>query len=1253
MKTMKLCPECGQVLAPDALLGLCPECMMKAGLGTVAPPPSPNDQPASGARVPYFGDYELVEEIARGGMGVVWKARQASLNRIVAVKMILSGRLAGEAEVKRFRTEAEAAAKLQHPNIVAIHEVDEHEGQHYFSMDFVEGQSLAEMVFHRPLLPEQAAKYLLAIAEAIHYAHEKGVLHRDLKPSNVLVDHADQPRVTDFGLAKLVQSDSGVTHSGAVMGSPSYMSPEQASGKTREIGPATDIYSLGAILYELITGRPPFRAATPLDTMKMVVESETAAPKWVNPAVPADLETICLKCLEKDPRRRYESAKALADDLDRFLKHEPIQARPATRLYRVEKWIKRKPAQAALVGVIALALLALAFGGWRYAVSLRKSGIEINERLRQTLIEQSRAERLLGHREAALQRITEAAKIRRTEELRTEAIQAIAQPGVRRVFDAPMGAVAISRFSADGKLLAVGGEGYVTPDWPGYASNAWQAFVRIWQVPSGKLVGAWPWHLEAGPFALSPDARLLAVPQTNENVGLELAVLDLRTSNVTARLPVFGPSHFSPDGKFLAVQETNRVSLFVRDGERWKPGPRYDLPAVVLTWTASDKLLMQRLAWPGPEDMIAKRTSTNDSMRLIRWNVATGQQTFPLNDGGVIRVRSQGVYPTREGYGPDTEEVLAVSADGRAAATHRVKARSTPEEMFIRDLDTGKKLGTLLPLPFPNVATERPETILLSAHGRRLVFPDVVEPGRVRVYDVNSGRYLSGVGEPGASIEAAFDQIRHGTGGMEGTSGSGTNFMRYKSRSLQHWSVNRPSPDYSWVCGVRNFSPDGTLFAIPVGGGEQSIALWELDSGRRFASIGNAWNPVWAVDDPVWSADGRWLAVTVYGWIPYGNGGSMGGGIAQVWEVLHGVPTHRLAHVPARLAFNPDGRQLAAHTPYYGTVLWEVERSGDSMTLHGARETLSEYKQQLGETEILFATNVTWVLNDTRHSLVGALSQAVRLGSKEEPFPLAGQGRVQARTLSPEGQRLLIACDASRWDTNAPIQGPHLQLWDLVERKRVAVWPYPGGKLAGGWSGYGPLVFSPDGRRIASACFTNSGIEIWDAVTGQRLHQLHPPPWSYQANPRRPFAQLGQMLFHKRGAPPTPERYFYENSVAAIAITPDSRLVVSCAEDRAVIRELETGHELAQCRTTTNMLCLAISPDGHTLATGDEDRQIRLWDIPSGRELTHWPAHDAAVVALAFSPDGATLASGARDATMKLWNLPFIRRELKKLGLDW
>jgi serine/threonine protein kinase len=289
-----------------------------------------------------FGEYELLAEIARGGMGVVYRARQTTLDRVVALKMILAGRLANPDDVARFHTEAEAAAKLKHPNIVPVHDVGASDGQHYFTMDYIEGRSLDQKVVQGPLPGKAAARYVRILARAVHYAHKQGILHRDLKPSNVLIDMDDEPHITDFGLAKrLGHENSGQTRTGAILGTPSYMAPEQAQGKTALLGPAADVYSLGAILYELLTGRPPFRAETPLDTVMQVIDHQPVPPRLLNPKIDHDLETICLKCLEKDIEMRYASAEELGEDLQRFLNGDSIQARSFNVLDRIAHVLER------------------------------------------------------------------------------------------------------------------------------------------------------------------------------------------------------------------------------------------------------------------------------------------------------------------------------------------------------------------------------------------------------------------------------------------------------------------------------------------------------------------------------------------------------------------------------------------------------------------------------------------------------------------------------------------------------------------------------------------------------------------------------------------------------------------------------------------------------------------------------------------------------------------------------------------------
>jgi serine/threonine protein kinase/tetratricopeptide (TPR) repeat protein len=308
-----------------------------------------------------LGDYELLEVVGRGGQGVVYRAHQKSLNRTVALKMISVGFWATEAHLKRFRREAEAAASLEHPGIVPIYEVGERDGSCYFSMRFVEGGQLDQVIKREPMSIRQAAELISKVARTVHYAHEHGILHRDIKPGNILLGANGEPLLSDFGLARLVEAESTVTRTKEVMGTPSYMAPEQAMGNNAAVSSATDVYGLGAVLYQLLTGHPPFAGGTTYETIKLVLDTEPRQPRLLNPKIDRDLSTICLKSLEKDPKRRYSSALALAEDLEHWLKHEPIQARHTGVLARGKKWLRRNPARAFLVA----SLIALgAASGW-------------------------------------------------------------------------------------------------------------------------------------------------------------------------------------------------------------------------------------------------------------------------------------------------------------------------------------------------------------------------------------------------------------------------------------------------------------------------------------------------------------------------------------------------------------------------------------------------------------------------------------------------------------------------------------------------------------------------------------------------------------------------------------------------------------------------------------------------------------------------------------------------------------------------
>ncbi|HEU5248146.1 MAG TPA: protein kinase, partial [Candidatus Udaeobacter sp.] len=368
MKTAsRVCENCGDKILGDSPKGLCPACVLETGLGPLADETVAGiDNSGHPAEVLMdFGDYELLEEIGRGGQGVVYRARQKSLNRTVALKVIGLGQWATQAHLKRFRREAEAAASLDHPGIVPIHEVGEREGLCYFSMKFVEGGQLDEIVKREPIPIRRAVELIAKVARTVHYAHEHGILHRDIKPGNVLLDAKGEPLLTDFGLARLVETQSTVTHTMDVLGTPSYMAPEQAVGNNVAVSSATDVYGLGAVLYQLLTGHPPFAGGTTYETIKLLLDTEPRQPRLWNPKIDRELSTICLKCLEKDPKRRYSSALALAEDLEHWLKHEPIRAKPSGLLTHTRKWVRRNPTIAVMAALVLILSAAISTVVWK------------------------------------------------------------------------------------------------------------------------------------------------------------------------------------------------------------------------------------------------------------------------------------------------------------------------------------------------------------------------------------------------------------------------------------------------------------------------------------------------------------------------------------------------------------------------------------------------------------------------------------------------------------------------------------------------------------------------------------------------------------------------------------------------------------------------------------------------------------------------------------------------------------------------
>jgi hypothetical protein len=603
-------------------------------------------QPKAGAALMTINmpGYEILEELGRGGMGVVYQAWQERLQRLVALKMLLGGTLAGPEERARFRTEAEAVARLEHPHIVHIHEMGEQAGQPYFALEYVDGQSLGRKMAGTPLAARAAAELVETLARAIHYAHLRGVVHRDLTPNNILLTADGKPKITDFGLAKLmVGGGPGQTRTGALLGTPSYMAPEQAGGKTREATAAVDVYALGAILYEALTGRPPFKAETPLETLRQVLADEPVPPRRLRPRLPRDLETVCLKCLQKSPARRHASAEALAEDLRRFLTGEPIRARPVGTLERALKWVHRRPAMAGLLGVIALAVMILLAAGVVFTQQLQEerdnADRESREAMKQGALAEKSRTHALGQQHLARQEKQKAqrenARYRQTLYAAHVhlAYQAWQDGHINRVVELLDGKGCPADLRAwewhflrglchkdvwtlkahDTRVICLA----FRPDGRVLASGSYDRKVRLWNLADRRLICSLTGHTGwVGSVAFSSRGRWLVSGSDDGTIRL----WDPIRGRCLRKLPVAGDwvrcVVFSPDDRFLAsAHRDGTVKLW--DTTTWQ----------IRRTIRGHNDLVQTLAF-SPDGSLLASAGIDRSVQL--WDVATGELARPI-----------------------------------------------------------------------------------------------------------------------------------------------------------------------------------------------------------------------------------------------------------------------------------------------------------------------------------------------------------------------------------------------------------------------------------------------------------------------------------------------------------------------------------------------------------------------------------------------------------------------------------------------
>jgi WD40 repeat protein/HEAT repeat protein len=1039
--------------------------------------------------IKYFGDYELLEEIARGGMGVVFQAKQVSLNRVVAVKLILAGGFAGGREVERFKAEAEAAANLDHPNILPIYEVGEHHSQQYFSMKLVKGGSLATV---KDLSVRERVNLLTKVARAVHYAHQRGILHRDLKPGNVLIDADGTPYVTDFGLAKKVEGDSGLTQSGALVGTPSYMPPEQARGEKR-VTTAADVYSLGAILYESLTGRPPFRASSVLDTVLEVIEKEPEHPQTLNPSADRDLSVIALKCLNKDPGRRYPSAAALADDLDRWAAGEPIQARPVAAWEKGWKWAKRRPAVAALIATCALALAGgvagLAVSNARiaeeqrttsYALELRTEALgQRTEALLETAAALEKVKEEQGRTSAALEKVNEeqgrtsaALEKVKEEQGRTSAALAAERRAaymsdialaasewagnrpirsaqlldgcpadlrgwewhhLRRVahaaereFDDVRGVTQLCGFTPDGKqLLMLDSSG-----------------IRFRDFATGKVVREFDGHeYTPSAAAISPDGKRVAssaaeIISIGGNKKSEVILWDAQTGQT---LKTFGTDlkgvsalAFSPDGKQLGmIAGDNTVRLWTADGE--KETHRWTLtPEQVSGMGAA-------LAFSPDGKRLAAGAGA-----LVIWNAET--KTLVGDFKG------------------ETNPVF--SRDGKLLATVRggtelvVRDAGSVMEQFAQRIDAPALSGLAFAPDGKRVAVGGMDGIV---HVWELATKTEVQVIRGQqgwmtglAYSPDGTRLVTSVGDP---LMELFGDLAGRTA---------------TPPVVRVWDVARGQDYRALPRAEKGFAVHPSRPEVAVASGKE-VVFYDPDTGTKLRSFAAAPEDVTHV---AYSPNGETLAVA---WsVPPKQGKVLSPGITetkpvkdpnrvQLLDAATGKPKaepHAQETSIGDLVFSPDGKTLA--TTGWGKTLTLLDATTGKVaaTLEGAEGGATRLAFGPGSVLARASTGgVSWSNQEPERRTDGVIEIWDLSNRKIMRTVNVGKGFGHAIAVSPDGKLLAAAV------------GDALTLvrLDTGEQKVLPTAAHS-------------LTFSPDGQRLVAA--TPVGVKFWDPVSGRDILTL-------------------------------------------------------------------------------------------------------------------------------------------------------------------
>ncbi|AGA31513.1 WD40 repeat domain-containing serine/threonine protein kinase [Singulisphaera acidiphila] len=1053
-----------------------------------SPPRSSATLTLEGPALPPLGAFELIEEIGRGGMGVVYKARQSALNRTVAVKVILAGGLAGPRERERLRFEAEAVAKFHHPNIVQVFEFVERGDLPYIVLEYVEGCNLAEFQRRSERRVDWSARLIETLARAIHHAHQRGIVHRDLTPANVLIAVDETPKISDFGLAKSLAQEGSTSLSGSFLGTPRYMAPEQVTGRSRDVGPPADIYALGAILYELLTGVVPFQGTTPLETLRQVLEDVPEAPSRVRPDVPADLETICLKCLEREPGRRYLSAADLAEDLRRFQAGEPILARPTSTMRRLLKWARRRPAEAALAALVVVAVAGILIAGFWSNAWLVRHGLALEDALarergqavaaRTARLQAEQNERIArrhwsGSQIKLAQQAWEAGHIELAQELLANERLEPGRGDLPGFEWSYLHRLCHRDFSLlwghTDSVYSVA----VAPDGRSLASYDLGGNVLLWNRLPHR-----PWTARG--LNSLPGSRAAVVPQSPSHTADpgarsehgEVRLRDVTTGRgwtfLTGNAGIVNLLGFSPDGTALNVWDQTRPDGaeplapvdFTLRLDRSAPGrlfPRifclaHSSDGRFLATVGRDGRLSLRDATTGRERRSLRDTGSpihylafsRDGERLAASLADAGLAVWETGSGRLLNVFKDHDAPVRQ---------IAIAPDGTTLATIEGE-----RQVVFRDLTTGRKWAVRAEAAgFVHAIAFAPDGRTLAMGGERL---------RTRLCDVATGAEL-------AVFARESDIIRT----LMFTPDGRTVILGGDDPRVRLWHLVPPLDDSSlaghavetWSLA---FSPDGRTLVS--GSDDHTIVVWDVAGRRKRLTLRGHES---TVSDLAFFPDGRTLAAADFS------------RHVKLWDVEQGRELATLVgHVDRvrSVAISPDGKTVASAGSDLSLRLWDVASRTCRAILEGHDDTVRALAYS-PDGRILASAG-----NDRKVILRDSLSGLPRL-SWNAP------SAVTSLAFSPDGTRLALG----------------------GEDRSVTIWEVADGRLLVTLRGHVHRVltvaFSPDGESIVSAGEDRT-VRLWDPVTGQERLTLK----GHQAK------------------------------VNAVAFSPDGRLLASGSHDGAM-----------------------------------------------------------------------------------------------------